>query len=228
MKDLHGQAIQNFYTKKDLSPLTLHNSYGDPENMPIEVFFRDEEDLSTLEHLALIECKGKILDLGAGAGVHSLILQARGKDVTAMENSTGCVFVMLHSGVKKVLFEDYQVHQEQYDTLLMLMNGLGLAGTKLGIAPFLERCKKLLNPGGQILIDSSDINYLYEDGLEKPAGYYGDVKYQYEYKDQKGVWFDWVYADQATLIEAAEKVNMSVEILMTDENDQYLACIRCD
>ncbi|MFY0607759.1 MAG: methyltransferase [Cyclobacteriaceae bacterium] len=214
--------------KQGAGSLVLHNSYGEPEDMPVEVFFREEEDLSTLEHLALIECKGKILDLGAGTGVHSLILQARGKDVTALENSPGCAYVMRHSGVKRVVFEDYRNHTNRYDTLLLLMNGLGLAGTNAGLIPMLNQCKNLLNPGGQILVDSSDISYLYEDGLEKPEGYYGEIRYQYEYKQKKGEWFDWLYADQDTLIAEAAKAKMSVEILHTDENDQYLACLTCE
>jgi predicted O-methyltransferase YrrM len=225
LNDLHGQAILDFYKGNHESTLLLHNSYGEPEEMPVEVFFREEEDFSTLEHLALIECKGKVLDLGAGAGAHALVLQARGFDVTAIENSSGCAEVMEQSGVEKVVLQDFQKHRAKYDTILVLMNGLGLAG-KLKLVPdFLTKCMTLLNPDGQILIDSSDISYLYEDGLDKPSGYYGEVRYSYEYKDQKGEWFDWVYVDQETLKTKVAEAGLTLEILHTDENDQYLARI---
>lgn len=226
MKDIHGKAIRDYYQKKGKSPLILHNSYDEPEDMPVEVFFREEHELSTLEHLALIECKGKVLDIGAGAGAHALILQERGIDVSAIENSWGCVEVMQQSGVEKVFYEDYKVHTKKYDTLLLLMNGIGIAGKQNGVSKFLKKCKELLNPDGQIMLDSSDISYLYdEEGAEKPEGYFGEIRYCYEYKGEKGDWFDWLYLDQESLTEEAAKVGMKVEILMTDENDQYLACI---
>jgi SAM-dependent methyltransferase len=225
LKDLHGKAIVDYYQGKAYSPLMLHTSYGSSEEMPVEVFFREEEDLSVLDLLALIECKGKVLDLGAGAGVHSLILASRGFDVDALENSPGCVEVMKQSGVGQVISDDYRKHKGRYDTVLMLMNGLGLAGKLAGVKPLLEQCMKLLKKGGQILVDSSDISYLYELSIPKPEGYYGEISYQYEYKGEKGDWFDWVYVDQGTLTGIGTEMGLTVEILHTDESDQYLARI---
>lgn len=226
MTDIHGKAILDYYRGNEEATLIVHNSYGALEEMSAEVFFREEEDFTVLEHLALIECKGKVLDLGAGAGAHSLVLASRGFEVTAVENSPGCVEVMKQSGLKKVTLEDYQNHHYSYDTVLILMNGLGLAGTMERLPGFLQRCGRLLNSGGQILVDSSDINYLYADGTPRPSGYYGEVSYQYEYLGKKGEWFDWLYVDQHTLQEVTTHLGMVCEILHTDENDQYLACIR--
>lgn len=225
MKDLHGQAILDFYKGNEAATLTLHNSYGEAEEMPVEVFFREEEDFSTLEHLALIECQGKVLDLGAGAGAHALVLQSQGKDVTALENSAGCVKVLRQSGVEKVVLQDFYKHNKIYDTVLVLMNGIGLAGKLEQLPVFLKKLTSFLTPEGQILIDSSDISYLYEDGLDKPAGYYGELRYRYEYLKENGDWFDWVYVDQESLIGITEKLGLKIEILHTDENDQYLARI---
>lgn len=225
MTDLHGQAILDFFHQSGEFPLIIHNQYGQPEQMPVEVFFREEEDLSTLEHLALIESKGKVLDLGAGAGAHSLILRNRGFDVVALDHSPGCIEVMKMSGLSKVVMSDYQLHQQKYDTILILMNGLGLAGRLTGVSTLLNKCVSMLNPNGQILCDSSDIAYLYEEGIEKPNGYYGELKYQYEYKGAKGDWFDWLYIDKNILAQEVSALGLNLEILYTDENDQYLACI---
>lgn len=225
MKDLHGQAILDYYKGNRQNKLILHNSYGEPEEMPVEVFFRDELDFTTIEHLALIESKGKTLDIGAGAGAHALVLQSRGFDVSALEYSAGCVDVMKASGVEKVLHEDYRKHLQKYDTVLVLMNGLGLAGTLKQVPEFLKKCYSLLNSDGQIFIDSSDISYLYDDDSKSPDGYFGEVTYQYEYKDMKGEWFDWVYVDQAKLTQIVTQLGYQIEIMMTDENDQYLARI---
>lgn len=223
MKDIHGKAIRDYYQNKITGPLILHNSYGEPEEMPVEVFFRDQLDFSTIEHLALMECKGKVLDMGAGAGAHALVLQALGFETYALESSPGCAEVMKNSGVKNVLLEDYRLHIGKYDTLLMLMNGIGLAGTLAELPSFLSKCKKLLNPGGQILFDSSDISYLYEEELQRPAGYFGDIQYQYEYKGEKGDWFNWVYVDPHKFQEIAQAEGFVFEVLTADENDQYLA-----
>lgn len=225
MKDIHGKAITDYYQGKAKDPLILHNSYGEPEEMPVEVFFRDQLDFTTLEHLAIMECRGKVLDIGAGAGAHALVLQSLGHEVFAMENSPGCVEVMKQSGVERVLFEEYQKHTGKYDTLLLLMNGLGIAGTLDGISPFLQKCRSLLNTNGRLLLDSSDISYLYEDGLQRPQRYYGEVRYQYEYQGKKSDWFDWVYVDQNAFSEIVKKEGLQMEILMTDENDQYLAML---
>tara|TARA_Y100000310_G_scaffold298681_1_gene332842 strand:+ start:21444 stop:22160 length:717 start_codon:yes stop_codon:yes gene_type:complete len=226
MKDIHGRAIRDFYQNKPESTLLLHTSYGETEEMPVEVFFREEEDLSVLENLALIECSGRILDIGAGAGAHALMLQARDLEVYALENSPGCVEVMRQSGVTHVIEQDYQQHNQTYDTILLLMNGLGIAGRLSNVSNLLKTLSKMLNESGQILVDSSDIGYLYEeDDLEPDPEYYGNIQYQYEYKGNKGDWFDWVYVDQETLQGEVAKAGLELEILYTDENDQYLARI---
>jgi len=225
VKDIHGKAILDYYKKSVQSPLLLHNSYGEPEEMPVEVFFREPEDLSELENTAITACRGSILDLGAGAGAHALFLQALEFDVTALDNSPGCIETMTLSGMNKVVDEDYQKHKSKYDTLLLLMNGIGLAGTLQEVPALLKKCKQLLNEDGQILVDSSDISYLYEDGLEKPESYYGNIRYQYEYNNEKDDWFGWVYVDPDTLTQIVKELGMEIEILFTDENDQYLAKI---
>jgi cyclopropane fatty-acyl-phospholipid synthase-like methyltransferase len=222
LKDLHGQAILDFYKGENHS-LLLHNSYGDPEEMPVEVFFRDDLDFTVIEHLALVECEGRILDVGAGAGAHALVLQERERDVVALENSPGCLEVLKKSGITQVVASDFFAHQQKYDTLLLLMNGLGLAGTVTRVPAFLAHCKSLLNPSGQILVDSSDIAYLYEEDVRMPSGYYGEIKYRYEYKEKLGDWFDWLYLDEKTLKELAKQQGLSCEIMTKDENDQYLA-----
>lgn len=225
MKDVHGEAIFDFYRGDHSVVLKTYNSYGDPEEMPVEVFFRDHQDFTDLENLAITCCEGKILDVGAGAGAHALFMQAFGMDVTALENSPGCIKTLEHSGMEKIIASDFFSHTGQYDTLLLLMNGLGIAGKLDRLPEFFNHCKKLIKSGGHLILDSSDITYLYEDGLERPAGYYGEISYQYEYKGQKGDWFDWLYLDPDLLKSQTKKLGLHTEILDTDENDQYLARI---
>ncbi|MVN20369.1 methyltransferase domain-containing protein [Mucilaginibacter sp. HMF7410] len=222
--DIYGQALLDFYNRQPEEKLWLHNTYGGPEEMPIEVFFRGEEEMPEAELLALQLCRGKVLDIGAGAGSHALILQQQGFDVAALEISAGATAVMQKRGVKRVVQQDiYQYKTEKFDTLLLLMNGIGLTQTLAGLGRFLHHTKQLLLPGGQLIFDSSDIAYLYEDVPLPKNSYYGEISYQYQYKNQKSDWFNWLYIDQKTLLKTALKNGWNCEVLYEDEMDLYLA-----
>lgn len=224
--DVQGKALLDYFLGKEEVPLVLHTSYGEPEEMPTEVFFREEEDFSKLERFALRHCKGKVLDIGAGAGSFSLELQEKGLSVTALEISPYCCRIMQQRGVKEVEEADFwQYDKGKYDTLLLMMNGIGLAGEVAVLSGFLLRMKSLLAPGGQIICDSSDISYLYA-GSKKPADrYFGEIRYCYEYEGEKGDWFGWLYADPALLSEMCKAVGMNMTILYKNRKDQFLARI---
>jgi SAM-dependent methyltransferase len=222
--DVFGNALTDQYLHAEAETLWLHNSYDEPEEMPLDIFFRTPEEMPELELVAINLCQGKILDIGAGAGSHALLLQEQKKEVTAMDISPAAVRIMQQRGVRKVINGDIkQYSSERYDTLLMLMNGIGLTGSLEGFKSFLNHAASLLTEKGQLVFDSSDIAYLYE-GIERPsAGYYGQVSYQYEYKGQKGNWFDWLYLDQETLISIAATCHWDCKIIYEDMQDQYLA-----
>lgn len=220
--DVFGKALTDLYETGEADTLWLYNSYGEPEEMPLEFFFRDDEDMPVLELQALHMCEGKVLDIGAGVGSHALLLQAFNIDVTAIDISAAGVKIMKDRGVKKALLQDVFTYREKFDTILMLMNGIGLTGTLSGFKDFLIKIKELLLPGGQVIFDSSDIAYLYED-MPKPLNqYYGEVSYQYEYKGEKGNWFNWVYVDEETIKAIAVETGWDCEMIFDDGEDQYL------
>lgn len=225
MRDIYGEALVDFYTLGELrEPLLLHSSYGDIDEMPIEVFFRDEDDFPELEHVALALCDGHVLDVGAGVGSHALYLQGKGFLVDAIEQSEAAASIMQKRGVQNIIVGDFfKLKDKTYDTLLFLMNGIGLAGTVDGFRALLQHAKTLLSAKGQLIFDSSDISYLYEEyNIERPAHYQGEIKFQYEYKGVMGKAFDWLYMDQQELIKTAREENWVVQILFEDDNDQYL------
>lgn len=223
--DVLGQALDDHFQGHRGDRLLTHTSYGGTEEMPVEEFFRQPIDFPELEHIALSLCDGRVLDVGAGAGSHALFLQKRGMDVTALERSPLACEVMRSRGVKQVVSADFfEYSAERYDTLLFLMNGIGVAGTIDGLKTLLSHCKTLLNGGGQLLFDSSDIAYLYRDGsVERPITYYGEIRYQYAYKGQRSAPFNWLFIDQETLITLAQADGWVVQILYEDGHDQYLA-----
>jgi SAM-dependent methyltransferase len=221
--DVYGKALTDFGDGDEEATLILHNSYGEPEDMPLWYFFREYDEMPEMEKMALSICEGKVLDVGAGTGSHSLVLQHFGYDVTAMDTSVMAVELMKKSNVKQVLQEDFFQHNDvKYDTILSLMNGIGIIGTLDRMAVFLDKAKHLLNPGGQLVFDSSDIKYLYEGQDLPKSHYYGEVKFRYEYKGSFGDWFDWVYIDQKKLSEMTESLGWYTYFLHSDEHDQYL------
>ena len=222
--DVFGEALKDHFLNPPAETLWVHNSYDEPEEMPVDVYFRDENEMPELELKALELCQGKVLDVGAGVGSHALILQQRGLDVTGMDISSPAVAIMRQRGLKKAIEGDILKYDlEKYDTLLFMMNGIGLTGSIPGLKAFLKRVKQLLNPGGQLLFDSSDLSYLYQEVAFPLNGYYGEVSFRYEYKSLKGNWFKWIYVDQQTLKTIATSLGWKVTIVYEDDHDQYLA-----
>jgi len=224
MKDVLGQALSDQYHKASPGKLWVHNKYGPKEKMPLQVYFREPDAMPELEWIALQQCRGKILDIGAGAGSHALCLQKMGQDITALDISPKAAEIMRLRGVQKIVCQDFfTLDTGQYDTLLLLMNGIGLAGTLSGLREFLRHARKLLGPGGRLIFDSSDIAYLYEGKPPAMKEYYGEILYQYEYKKERSDWFKWLFIDKKLVTEILASEGWSTRILMEDEYDQYLA-----
>lgn len=230
--DVLGQALLDYHHGKAGAAVTVHCSAADDEPLPAAYFFRTVLQMPELERLALDESRGRVLDLGAGAGCHSLELQSRGfQHVKAVDVSAGAVQVMAERGVRTVarhdLFAPLPPTELPYDTILLLMNGLGLTGTLEGLDKFLTHARTLLAPDGQILATSSDVRYLYEDEdgallINLNGPYYGEVEYTLSYAGRTGEPFPWLFVDAALLNDAAETAGYTAEFLSEDENDQYL------
>ncbi len=224
MNDVLGQALYDYYKKAARGKLWIHNKYGPKEEMPVPIYFRGATDMPERELIALQNCKGKVLDIGAGAGSHALLLQEKGIDVTALEISPKAAEVMKLRGVAAIVEQDiFELEIAGFDTLLLLMNGIGLTENISMLKEFFQHAKKLLNTGGQLIFDSSDVAYLYDGKFQKMENYYGEIMYQYEYKKQKTDWFNWLYIDKKKLIKIAGEEGWKTEILFEDEFDQYLA-----
>lgn len=228
--DPMGAAIRDYQSKGKASRLRVLSSMFDEDEMPVAHLFRTFNQMPRLEQKALSMAKGRVLDIGAGAGCHALALQERGLEVKAIDISPLSCEVMKERGVKDVecvnLFNPQL--QGKYDTLLLLMNGTGIAGKLNRLPMLLNRLKELLAEGGQILIDSSDLKYIYEneDGsmdIDLNAPYYGEVDYQMQYKNVKGEPFDWLYTDPMLLASISKQCGLNCEIVEEGENYDFLA-----
>lgn len=223
MQDIPGRAIADFHFNTTPKKLWVHDEHGPKVEMPVITYFRTKGNLPVLEEIALAECRGTVLDVGAGAGSHALILQEKNIDVTALEISPLAVSVMKDRGVMQIVNQDIFAYSDKtFDTILLLMNGIGLAGTVDGLRKLLHHFSTLLKPGGQLIFDSSDVAYLYEQGIPQNGPYYGEVVCCYEYKSKKTDWFSWLYVDQQTLTRIAAEEGWRCTLLFEDGDDQYL------
>ena len=227
--DPMGRAIYEYHKFGKAEDVVVHSSMFDDDVIPIETLFRGLVEMPAIERVALEAAYGDILDVGAGSGCHSLALKGLGKKSVAVDISPLSVQVMKERGVDARLVNFYdQSFDETFDTVLMLMNGTGIIGNLDNIGNFFTRLKQILKPGGCLLIDSSDLRYLFEeeDGslmIDLADDYYGQVDFQMQYKDDIGEPFDWLYLDFNTLAYYAEENGFKAEVIAEGEYYDYLA-----
>jgi SAM-dependent methyltransferase len=229
-KDPIGQALIEYLKTNKESTIHVDTNLTEDESIPTSYFFRSYDEMPKSEQVALDLSKGKILDLGAGSGVHSLHLQQNGLDVHPIDISELSVDVMKQKGLNNVRLKDYRaISNEKYDTILLLMNGIGMVQKIKNIPQFLQQVKGLLNNGGQVLLDSTDILYMFEDEedgsylIDLNGGYYGEMIYFVSYKDIKGEPFDWFYIDYGLLSDYAKAEGFNCEMIVSEDEGHYLA-----
>ncbi len=229
--DLTGTALLDYLAGTTNRKLKVFSSIAETDEIPVRYFFRTYDEMPLIEQKALQLCRGRILDVGAAAGCHSLELQRAGKEVLPVDTSAGAVEAMHQRGLKAARQADFfNLGDETFDTLLLLMNGIGICGTLDRLDDFFIKAASLLEPGGQILVDSSDILYMHEqdDGsvmIDLNSGYYGEVEYRFGYGRRKGAAFNWLFVDFDLLADYAGRHGFSCELVLEGEHFDYLARI---
>lgn len=232
-KDPMGLAISDFFTKGCAGRLRVFSPQFDEDEIPVETLFRSFDEMPVLEKEAIKLAKGKILDVGAGSGCHSIALKEMNKEVLAIDISPLSVKVMQERGINAQETNLFDTHfNGQFDTILMLMNGSGIIGKLSNMENFFNRMKQLLSPEGCILMDSSDLKYLFEDEdgsmlIDLAADYYGEMEFSMQYKQVKGKSFPWLYVDFETLKFYALQYGFKAELVKEGEHYDYLAKLSC-
>ncbi|MBC3844811.1 methyltransferase domain-containing protein [Winogradskyella echinorum] len=222
-KDIFGKALLDYQSGNYSEDIITWTNISDKDELPLPYLFRDYFEMPKIEQKALQLTKGTILDVGCGAGSHSLYLQQKGFKVKAIDSSKGAIEVAKQRGVLNTELKPLLEETQSFDTILLLMNGTGIFEELAQVSNYLKHLKSLLNPNGQILIDSSDISYMYDEYYSER--YFGELNYFISYKGEQEAPMKWLYIDFETLNTACQTVGLKCEKVMDGEHFDYLARI---
>lgn len=228
-KDPLGKIIWDYHCGNHNAQVKVFANLADPDIITAKHLFRNYDEMPGIEKAALKYCKGKVLDVGAASGCHSKYLQEQNIETFSIDISSGAVAWLQYSGLKGQHADFfYFTYPSQFDTILMLMNGIGICGDISELGRFFSKVDKLLKPGGQLIFDSSDLQYIFQEADDKilknlSNQYYGEVIYQMKYKDQLTDQFNWLFIDFQTIKEWAEAYGFKCELLEEGPHFDYLA-----
>ena len=229
--DLFGKALLDYYKKKGANKIITWTSLTEEDPILLSYFFRSFDEMPKLEQKALKLSKGKVLDVGCGAGSHSLYLQNKMKlEVFGIDRSPGAIATANARGFKNTIEQSiFNYKEEKFDTILLLMNGPGICGKLKNLRGLLMHLASLLDYGGQILLDSSNLIYLFDqtesgERVVPASNYYGELEYGISY-DNKTITFPWLDVDIENLKQVASEAGLITHIIMRGENWDYLALL---
>ena len=226
--DIFGKALKTYFLDPENQNITTWTNLTDEDDVPLSYFFRDFEKMPSIEKKALELARGKILDVGCGTGSHSLYLQNLcNHNVTSLDVSEGAIYVAEKRGVKKTKhISIWDFEETGFDTILLLMNGMGIGKTIAELPKLLKHLKKLIAAEGKILVDSSDLIYLFDKEdialWKEDKTYYGEVDFGIRFQG-KSEEFPWLYIDPKTLEEVSKSCGFQFKIIEQGENFDFLA-----
>ena len=227
----YALAMLAYHRGDHSAELLIRRDDGHEDVVPVAFFFRDANAFSPIETFALDRCTGRVFDVGAGAGPHSLALQARGGDVTALDVAPEAVEIMRDRGVKSAVVGDVMTFDEgAFDTLLMLGHGIGVVEDMAGLVRFLTHATQIATVGGRVLVHSVDVRdpedpvHLSYHARNREAGrYVGETRLQFGFEGETGPWCGWLHVDPETLSEHADAAGWNTQIVVQPGGGEYLA-----
>ncbi|MDD4072694.1 MAG: methyltransferase domain-containing protein [Desulfobacterales bacterium] len=230
----YRHAMIDCYNGDTLAKLIIYRDDGYREDHCISTYFQEGETLSSLNKAAIDLCRGNVLDVGGGAGRHSLALQKKGYRVCSIDICPEAVAIMKKRGVADARCVDvFDFDETSFDTVLLMMHGIGVVKDLNGLQRFLVHARGLIHPEGQILMDSVDmrkttnqVHLAYQEYNRRNGRYFGETQLIFEYRGKKGLPFKWLQVDHETLAEYARSAGWSCSIPYSFASGDYLACLQ--
>jgi len=227
----HGMAMLAFFDGDTNAEVSVRRDDGLEDSIPVSRFFRDASEFTPIEKAALEHCRGHVLDVGAGSGLHSLVLQEKGVPVTSIDISPHAVEIMKQRGVKDAHCADiFEFEGGPYNTILLLGRGIGMVETMVGLDRFLAYAQGLVSVDGLVLLDSLDVRvtdnptHLACHEANREAGrYIGENRLQFHFQGKSGPNCCWLFVDPDTLKERAEAASWRCDVILREESGDYLA-----
>jgi len=227
----YRMALLDYFSGDRSARLIIHRDDGYRDDHCMHVYFQNVEQFSPTDKAAVDLSRGRILDIGAGAGRHSLALQALGYQVCAVDICTEAVHIMRKRGVRDVRCVDvFDMKHVSFDTLLIMMHGVGILKNLSGLDRFLRHARALVASEGQILMDSVDmrqtrnpVHLAYQEFNRRCGRYFGETRLVFEYQGIKGSSFEWLQVDPETLREYARNSGWNCSISGGSPRGDYLA-----
>ena len=225
-----GLALIDFYNGDKEVKIAVYRDDGVLDEIPVSVFYRGSTDMD-IDRIALNNCYGRVLDVGAGTGLHSLYLQNQGLSVCAIDISAEACKIMRKRGLNEVYSTDIpDFRAEPFDTLLILGRSIGMVEDIAGLDYFLKDSHRLVKSDGQIILNSLDFSHTdnpvhlaYHEANRRASRYIGEIRMHFEYKGLKGPIHGWLHVDSETLADCGAKAGWFCEILNQEEDGNYLA-----
>ena len=225
-----GLALLDFYNGYTEATIATYRDDGVLDEIPVSVFYRGSTDMD-IDRIALNNCHGRVLDVGAGTGLHSLYLQNQGFSVCAIDISVEACEIIRKRGLNEVYCTDISdFRAEPFDTLLILGRSIGMVEDIAGLDYFLKDSHRLVKSDGQIILNSLDVSRTnnpvhlsYHEANRRAGRYIGEIRMHFEYKGLKGPIHGWLHVDSETLTERGAKAGWFCDILNQEEDGNYLA-----
>lgn len=234
-QDAFGREMRDYFTGGDgFEAIERDDGYLDLSGGP-HPYFWDFEQWPPFERRAMDFVRGRVLDIGSGAGRVALYLEGRGHEVVGIDSSPLAVEVARERGardVRLVPVERAGSALGRFDTMVMFGNNFGLLGNFEKAKRLLRRFYRMTSPNAQIVAETLDpydttnpAHAAYHERNRRRGRMGGQIRMRVRYKECVGAWFDYLLVSKSELADILEGTGWRVETFIESGGPAYIAII---
>jgi len=234
-EDAFGHALLDCYKGENVNEVVERDD-GFVDSMSTRGYFSDYEAWSPIEQKAMQFVKGRVLDIGCGAGRHSLHLQRKGFDVLGIDISPLAIKVCRERGLRKLKLmsiESVDFKPNSFGTILMMGNNFGLFGNLGKAKGLLKKFHRLTSKDALIIASSRDpyrtdnpAHLQYHKMNRKKGRMSGQVKIRIRYQKYKGRWFDYLMVSKEEMTQILSNTGWRIKEFLDTGDPNYISIIR--